>query len=470
MPARVQVFRPRQTITAPPPTEPTPQQQPGVVVLASEAVPPGYPFAGSVTARSGPAQPLTAQQIPGRRAGRGGAARPRRRAVGRVSTGVWGLQQPVFAPTRPVLARAEEPHPEPGRIARDHGTRLDHLPSARPHVAARNEDRPPEPGRAVVGTVGFGDPRRPVRPLLAARECERPHHGSAVAGKPPPPDLTPQQLPGVVRIAVAEEPPPFPGWYFARVRPLVPSDRLRGIPLVARIEESLPADGRAIVWRLPFGPTPPARFVFTLARTEEPRPAEGLVVRAGPAIESLTAQQMPGRILIACVEPPRVWDGWLWISTGRTAGAIPPTSTGYRPGSRFQRADIANRAFKRVPRMHGISLAYLTKTKTPTEALTVVFDYANWPEIVGGATVASAVITGIGGAALSGLTAGTPTVLAAATVIDQLGTTVAANKGVQVTFFGGSHGSDVIVECAATFSSGDTPRVIAGKIAVRNAV
>jgi hypothetical protein len=120
--------------------------------------------------------------------------------------------------------------------------------------------------------------------------------------------------------------------------------------------------------------------------------------------------------------------------------------------------------------MNGVTLAYITKTKTPTEALSLVFDYTNWPEIVGGATVVSAVISGPGGSPLSGLVAGTPAVVAAATVIDHLGNTVAANKGVAVGLFGGSAGEDVIVECAATFSTGDAPKCIQCKIAIRNAV
>ena len=35
---------------------------------------------------------------------------------------------------------------------------------------------------------------------------------------------------------------------------------------------------------------------------------------------------------------------------------------------------------------------------------------------------------------------------------------------------GGGHGSDVISECAATFSSGDAPGRVQCKVAVRNAM
>lgn len=465
---RALIFRPRQVVAAPPPTEPQPNQQPGVVALAAQPVPPGHPFAGAVVARSGPAQPLTAQQMPGRPLVASAEEPHPDQLGGRTTIAPWGLQQPVFAPTRPVVARAEEPHPEPGRVAHDHGRRLDHLPSARPYVAARVGDLPPASGRAGVGTGGFGDPRRPARPLLAARECERPHPGSVVAGKPPPPDLTPQQLPGVVRIAVSEEPPPpFPGWCFARVRPLVPSERLRFMPLVARIEEPLPAAGSAIVWRLPFGPTPPARFVFTLARTEEQRPADGLIVRAGPAIEALVRQQVPGRVLIAFAESPRPERGRVAVLTGRLAGAAAPSIPNATPAKLFQRADAAVCSFKRTTNVN--SLSYQTRTKTPDQVLAVVFDFTNFPEVVAGATISSAVISGPAGAALTGITAGTPSVLAAAAVIDSQSNTVAAGKGVRVALAGGGAGDDVIVQCAATLSTGSIATV-QGKIAVRNVV
>lgn len=115
------------------------------------------------------------------------------------------------------------------------------------------------------------------------------------------------------------------------------------------------------------------------------------------------------------------------------------------------------------------TLAYQTRTKTPTEVLSVVFDFANFPELVAGASILSAAVSGPGGASLTGLVAGPPVVLSAAAVIDALGNTVAAGKGVQVALAGGTAGADVVVECAATLSTGSVA-VVQGKIAVRNAV
>lgn len=117
----------------------------------------------------------------------------------------------------------------------------------------------------------------------------------------------------------------------------------------------------------------------------------------------------------------------------------------------------------------GNAITYVTRTKTPDEILAVVFDFGNFPEVVGGATISSAVVSGPGGAPLTGLVAGVPAVLAAAAVVDAIGGTVAAGKGVEVALAGGGAGEDVIVQCAATLSTGSVA-VIQGKVAVRNAV
>lgn len=115
------------------------------------------------------------------------------------------------------------------------------------------------------------------------------------------------------------------------------------------------------------------------------------------------------------------------------------------------------------------ALSYVTRTKTPDEVLAVVFDFSNFPEIVAGATISSAVVSGPGRVPLTGLVAGVPSVLTSAAVVDSLGNTVAAGKGVQVALAGGGAGDDVIVSCAATLSTGSVATV-QGKIAVRNAV
>lgn len=442
-----------------------PSQLPGVVVLASESVPPDYPFAGAVTAQTGPAPPLSQQQLAGTVRLAAAEPPPPTFLDGRIVGAKWGIQQPVVRPTVPALAAAEEPLPEAGRVAVDHGRRLDHLPSARA-VVATAEEPPPAAGHIVAGTVGFGVPRVPARPVVAARECERPHLGAVIAGNPPPPDETPQQLPGVTRIAAAEEPPPAEGWVFIRHRPLVPSDRLPFRVLLARAEEALPADGLALYCRPYLGHPPPVQ-AHVLAAEAAP-PADGALFRGALPLPNLAAAQLPGRVLLAWSEAPRPERGRTIIITGRLAGAAGPSLTDARPAGVFRRADAHSRVIRRLPRMSA-ALAYQTRTKTPDEIVALVFDFTNFPEIVAGATISSAVVSGPGGAPLTGLAAGTPAVLAAAATIDSLGNTVAAGKGVECALSGGGAGDDVIVQCAATLSTG-SKAVVQGKIAVRNAV
>jgi len=197
------------------------------------------------------------------------------------------------------------------------------------------------------------------------------------------------------------------------------------------------------------------------------------VIVGKPPPPNLTPQQLPGRVVVVRAELIRdVLGGRVIVFPANavlSGGAVPPVVATTRPGGAVRRADIQSRSVKRDPRMNGVTLAYMTKTKTPAEALSLVFDYSNWPEIVGGAKVLSAVITGAGGVPLTGLVAGTPEVLSVATVVDHLGNTVAANKGARVEFFGGAAGEDVIVECSAIFDSGPHPRGIQCLIAVRNA-
>ncbi len=394
--------------------------------------------------------------------------------AGRVVRTPWGLAQPVFAPTPITFARTEEPRPEAGRVSVARPP-YNNTPKGR-ITTARGADAPPWEGRVAEGTSGFPDSRRPVRPLVAKPECARSHlPGTVLVAKSPPPNLTPQQITFVARVARIEEPPPFAGWCWLRQKPLVPSERLRFVPLVARIEEPPPFAGASSLLRVKLGNPPPNRaYLFSV---EPPRPAEGRAAKLGPAVVALVPQQMPGRIAVARVEPPRVWDGWLAILTGRLAGAIPPTipddttpgvTYPTRSGGVFRRADTS-RWFRRIPRMSAASLAYLTRTKTPTEIVVFVFDFSTFPEVIAGATITSAVVSGPGGSALSGLVAGTPAVLTAAAIVDADSNTVAAGKGVRCTLSGGSAGSDVLVECAATLSTGSVA-VVQGKVAVRNAV
>lgn len=115
-----------------------------------------------------------------------------------------------------------------------------------------------------------------------------------------------------------------------------------------------------------------------------------------------------------------------------------------------------------------VKLDYQTRKKTPTEAFYFVFSFEEFSEIVGGATVSSAVVTGPGGVALSGITAASPgTVLTDDETVDRDGTTVAADKGVKSLVSGGTAGTDYTLECKATFSDGSI-RVVQGVVAVRN--
>lgn len=445
--------------------QPPPGQQAGAVVIAREPEP-ARPFDGRALALRGPAQPLVVQQSGGVEL----LASPEPPApdllAGRATVAQWGVVQPVTQPPPALVAQAVQVHPEAGRTVRS-GSRppVQYLPTALP-AFARVEPPPPFPGATVIGARGFGEPRRPQRAVLVRTEDRQPDAGRALLCGPAVAPLTPQQIPGRALLAAAEPPPPFPGWHFVRVRPLVPSDRLRTVPLVARAEEPQPAAGAALAVRVRFDHTPGPRVPLLLDRRDVP-PLPGAVVAAPPAKVPLVPQQLAGRALVARAEPAPPFAGAVALWSGRLAGAPRPTLVGARPGGVLQRAGARNRSIKRLPRMSA-TLDYQTRTKTPTEILAVVFDFTNFPEIVGGATIVSAAVSGPGGSALSGLVAGAPAVLTAAAVIDALGNTVAAGKGVQVALAGGGAGDDVLVECAATLSTGSVA-VVQGIIAVRNA-
>lgn len=120
--------------------------------------------------------------------------------------------------------------------------------------------------------------------------------------------------------------------------------------------------------------------------------------------------------------------------------------------------------------MPGPTMPYQTRVMAPGEGRVFVWDFANFPELLAGATIVSAVVTGPGGTPLVGLTAGTPVVLTAAAVVDSAGNTVAAGKGVSCALFApSSAGEDEVVECKATLSNGATP-VVQGKVVFRNAI
>lgn len=129
--------------------------------------------------------------------------------------------------------------------------------------------------------------------------------------------------------------------------------------------------------------------------------------------------------------------------------------------------------------MAGAAIPYTTLVMSPSEGRLFVFALDNVPELlardaagnaVTPATIASARISGPGNTPLVGVTAGTPTVLAAAAIVDSDGNTVAAGKGVSCAIYApSSAGGDYIVECRATLSNGAIV-VVAGKISVRIAI
>lgn len=447
---------------------PPPAQRPGTIMIALEPET-SRPFDGGVTARRGPAPPAVSLQSPVREVVVAVDPAPPEALAGRVAVARWGLAQPTQRPTPPLMAAAEPPPPFPGRATRS-GARppTDYRPTARSLVAAI-ESPPPATGAMMIGARGFGDPRRPVRTHVA-RPDDPPAlraPGTALVAKSPVPPLVPQQPPTRPVTAAVEPPPPFPGAALARVRPLVPSERLRAPALVARSEPPAPVPGSVLAVRARADHAPRPRGPVLTAHGETGTREGRATARAGPAPPAVP-QQAPGRVLGARAEPRPPFPGTVVALTGRLAGAPQPDRTAARPGGRFQRADARARSIRRSPRMSA-TLAYQTRTKTPTEVLSVVFDFANFPELVAGASILSAAVSGPGGASLTGLVAGPPVVLSAAAVIDALGNTVAAGKGVQVALAGGTAGADVVVECAATLSTGSVA-VVQGKIAVRNAV
>ncbi len=489
-----------------------PMQLPGQPYTARAEEPPPWPGAVSSAPGYAPGAP-TAQTLPrGPLVVAATEPLPPELLAGRVAQSRYGLAQPPVQPTAgtpPPAATGmrEDPPPEPGRVVRGRaGAPLtSSTPTPRPTLA-RAEEPPPFAGMALVADYGFPDARRPVRATVARTE-DRPPEGGAVrvasapglarprgpgrvalarAEEPPPfaglvilaasaPGLAlPMQLPGLPYTARAEDlPPPFRQGNSVYRRPLVPSDRYAARPLVARGIDAPPEEGRALVLRAFWAATPGARFTVTLARTDEPPPWPGSVIKGPLPLPNLKPQQLPGRPLVARGIDAPPFGGLVQALIGFVgAGAVPPAPPTVTPvpGGRVQRADAWSRRVQRSPRVNGIALAYQTKTKTPSEALSLVFDFSNFPEVVGGATIASALVTGPGGAPLTGLVAGPPVVLAAATVVDNLGTTVAAGQGVAVTFFGGGASSDVVVECQATLNVGDAPKCLQAKIAVRNAI
>jgi hypothetical protein len=472
---RRHVFGPRRPyVSDPPPPNAAAQGAPGRALLfcvteAAQAV----LFAGAVSIAPPPApRPPETLRAPEIVAVEPEPPRPEALA-GRAIQPAWGIAQPEPQTPRPARAPSvEAPRPTEGwaAVARPP---MDHRPtggSASNRAAARGEDAPPAEGRVAIAKYGLAVPRVPGRVTVARPECVRPHPGAAIAASAPLPGATDQQR-AIAALLIAAEPPPlFPGWCLARAKPLVPSDRLPTRALLACAEESRPFAGDVRALRVRLGHPPPGRFVLAIARQEELPPVPGAVAKAGPAVELASPQQLPGRVTVAWVESPRpdwIARGLALILNGRAAGAIAPSLVGATPGGRFVRADAWNRSIKRLPRM-GSTLTYVTRTKAPDEIIAVVFDFSNFPEVVGGATISSAVVSGPGGQSLTGLTAGAPTVLAIAATVDSLGNTVAAGKGVQVAISGGGIGDDVIIACAATLSTGSIA-VIQGKIAVRNA-
>lgn len=273
---------------------------------------------------------------------------------------------PVQRPIPAVVARREEPQPEPGRVLRDRPRPAqDYLPTP-PAVIARREEPPPAPGRVIVGPVGFGVPRLPVRPVLiraeepppaagrvlvgdrprplpaapvvvapqtprrvivARAESPLPELGRVLFGRSPVPPLTPQQATPRPILARVEEPRPFAGLALVgRPLALVPSNRRGPGPVLVRTEPFI-LPGAVLTSRLRFGPAPPARFAGVLVRAEPPPPFPGRVFVGEPATMALSRQQLPGRPILARTEPPPPFPGAVLILSGVEPAAIPPPIT-----------------------------------------------------------------------------------------------------------------------------------------------
>lgn len=126
---------------------------------------------------------------------------------------------------------------------------------------------------------------------------------------------------------------------------------------------------------------------------------------------------------------------------GGVARRTPVSRAGLRtrtPG-RVARRGLAGR----VARGNFMGLLQTTLPKAAAEVVGYVFDFSGMPEFAAGDTLASAAVP-----AVSGLTIGTPAVLAALT------DGVAAGKGIQVTINGGTAGTRYVVTCLGTFASG----------------
>src|SRR5262245_7660475 len=293
------------------------------------------------------------------------------------------------------MARGDDAPPFPGVVTYCRG-RQDYLPVKRPIVVC-GEDASPFAGAVAVGRYGFGDPRRTNRPTIATEQAELPFAGAVIAGKPPPPDFTAQQLATRPVVARGPDAEPFGGTVLTHRGQLVPSDRLPPRAFVARPVDPIPVGG--VLVRI--GRAHEVRLPRSVVAFQVQASAPGSVIVGKPPPPNLTPQQLPGRVVVVRAELIRdVLGGRVIVFPANavlSGGAVPPVVATTRPGGAVRRADIQSRSVKRDPRMNGVTLAYMTKTKTPAEALSLVFDYSNWPEIVGGAKVLSAVSAGAGG-------------------------------------------------------------------------
>jgi len=101
------------------------------------------------------------------------------------------------------------------------------------------------------------------------------------------------------------------------------------------------------------------------------------------------------------------------------------------------------RVVRRIPAVAAADFPVHTKPKDTGEAVDYTFDFSGFPEFAAGETLASASVP-----AVSGLTIGSPAVIAAITDGVPIG------KGVQVRISGGTANTEYTVVCRGTFSGG----------------
>lgn len=183
-----------------------------------------------------------------------------------------GIATPVQTPpaTPKIVARAEEPRPDPGSMDYNINPMLGLFYQQTKNVLANADAPPQEQGRAVYQT-------NPLRFFLQAWAIDQ---------------------------IAAERPPPDPGTALSSRIPQLDL-KVSGRSLIALVEPAPPDRGQILASPVsPPRPAPSAQGVETLAASEMPRLDFGQAFSAHPPF---TPASVPTRgiSVIACVDPPR---------------------------------------------------------------------------------------------------------------------------------------------------------------------